>query len=136
MAPAEAYVISQDEFARRLGRLVAERRKEAGMSQKTFGEALSLSRASVANIESGRQAVSLYTVYCMADILKREPAELMPPATETGVHTKRSARESHVKPRLPGEHLGRLSFRERRQLEGLSPKESVWFNKITKARSE
>jgi len=129
-------VISQDEFASRLGRLVAQRRTEAGMSQKAFGDALGLSRTSIANIESGRQAVSLYTVYVMADVLRRDPADLMPSAAEAGVHTSRPGNESRVKLRLPSEQLSRLSFRERRQLEGLSPKESMWLNKITKARSE
>jgi transcriptional regulator with XRE-family HTH domain len=129
-------VISQDEFASRLGRLVAQRRTEAGMSQKAFGDALGLSRTSIANIESGRQAVSLYTVYVMADVLRRDPADLMPSAAEAGVHTSRPGKESRVKLRLPSEQLSRLSFRERRQLEGLSPKESMWLNKITKARSE
>jgi len=129
-------MISQEEFARRLGRIVATRRTEASMSQRAFGDALGLSRTSIANIECGRQAVSLYTVYVIADILKLNLAHLMPSSEETGLHTPRSRKETRVKPRLPGEQFNRLSFRERRQLEGLSPKESVWFNKITKARSE
>jgi transcriptional regulator with XRE-family HTH domain len=127
-------VISQDEFARQLGRLVAEGRKAVGMSQKDFGEALSLSRTSIANIECGRQAVSLYTVYRMAVILKRDPVDLMPSAAETGLHTFRLGKEPRVKLRLPNEQLSRLSFRERSQLEGLSPKESIWLNKIAKGR--
>lgn len=129
-------MINQEEFARRLGRIVATRRTEAGMSQRAFGNALGLSRTSIANIECGRQAVSLYTVYVIADILKLKPADLMPSSEQTGFHKLRSRKETGIKLRLPGEQLNRLSFRERRQLEGLSPKESVWFNKIMKARSE
>ena len=129
-------MITQDEFASRLGRLVAQRRTEAGMSQKAFGDALRLSRTSIANIECGRQAVSVYTVYVMADILRRDPADLMPSSEESGIHTLRSRKETRVKLRLPIEQLNRLSFRERKQLEELSAKESIWFNKITKTRSE
>jgi transcriptional regulator with XRE-family HTH domain len=127
-------MVTQDEFASRLGRLVAQKRTEAGLSQKAFGSALGLSRTSVANIECGRQAISLYTVYLMAHILRRPPADLMPSSDETGIHTRRSTKETRVKLRLPGQQFSQLSFRERKQLEGLSAKESVWLNKITKAR--
>jgi DNA-binding XRE family transcriptional regulator len=67
------------------GDRVRQRRGEAGLSQRQVAEAADLSRASVVNVETGRQGVSLGTLYRLARALGCEPAELLPrpPQTET-----------------------------------------------------
>jgi transcriptional regulator with XRE-family HTH domain len=60
------------------GRLIAERRKRSGMTQQAFAKALDLSRATVANIERGKQAVQLHVIIQMAAVLNIDVQELIP----------------------------------------------------------
>ncbi len=60
------------------GRVLRDRRAEAGLSQEALATAARLSRTSVVNIEAGRQGASLATVYRLADALSCEPADLLP----------------------------------------------------------
>ena len=116
-------MIDREDFWAQFGRLVANGREQAKLSQRAFASAVGISRASLANIERGRQGVSLYTVYLMADILRRDVRDLAPPL-------RKVAAELH----LPGDHFEKLSSRERRQLRNLSPKELNSLNKIVRAR--
>lgn len=61
------------------GQQVAARRKSLGKSQKSVAEKVGLSRASIANIESGRQGVLLHQVFALADALDMQNvAEILP----------------------------------------------------------
>lgn len=53
-----------------LGEAVATRRKKLGLTQTDVAAIVGLSRASVANIECGRQKVLLHHVYLLAQALK------------------------------------------------------------------
>lgn len=55
---------------KRFGRAVASRRTALKLTQSKLGELVGLSRASIANIESGRQNVLLHQVYNIADALQ------------------------------------------------------------------
>jgi transcriptional regulator with XRE-family HTH domain len=67
------------------GRAIALRRKGQGMSQDDLAKAVGLSRASIANIETGRQKVLLHHVYMIAaalnckSILELIPSSISPP---------------------------------------------------------
>ncbi|WP_068874776.1 MULTISPECIES: helix-turn-helix transcriptional regulator [unclassified Phenylobacterium] len=52
------------------GRAVARRREELGLTQAGLSALVGLSRASIANIEKGRQNVLLHHVYDLAAALK------------------------------------------------------------------
>lgn len=117
-------MIGREEFCKRFGKLLAQRRMEARMSQRDVADALGLSRASIANIERGRQSVSLHMVYLIADVLERELAEMLP------LHQGHSARRQ-----LPSGRVTRLGAHDRQQLERLSPKEASWLNRIARAGS-
>ncbi len=62
------------EFGRRLGEL----RERTSLSQEQLGRKASISRASIVNIERGRQSVSLATLYRLAGALNCGPADLLP----------------------------------------------------------
>jgi transcriptional regulator with XRE-family HTH domain len=68
----------RDQVYPEFGRLVAERRKRARMTQAVFAKSLNLSRASIANIERGKQPVQLHLVFQIAAILGVEVQELIP----------------------------------------------------------
>lgn len=53
-----------------LGEAVAIRRKAMSLTQAQVAAKVGISRASVANIESGRQKVLLHQVYLLAEALK------------------------------------------------------------------
>ncbi|MFZ4807589.1 MAG: helix-turn-helix transcriptional regulator [Hyphomicrobiaceae bacterium] len=64
-----------------LGLLVRQHRERLDMNQSTLAEAIALSRASVANIEAGRQQVALHQVYRLAAALGVDVTTLLPGAT-------------------------------------------------------
>lgn len=64
-----------------LGRAVSARRDELNLTQQALADKIGLSRASVANIESGRQKVLLHQVYALVRALGlKSITELVPAA--------------------------------------------------------
>jgi DNA-binding XRE family transcriptional regulator len=61
----------------RLGRRIRILRKNAGMSQKALAKFLDLARANIANIEGGRQRISLHQIGLLAAALNKRPDELL-----------------------------------------------------------
>jgi len=62
------------------GSAVSTRRKALGLTQAELAGKVKMSRASVANIESGRQNILLHHVYALAAALNfTKVAELLPP---------------------------------------------------------
>lgn len=64
-----------------LGTLVRQHREGQGMSQLSLARRVDLSRASIANIELGRQRIPLHHVYRLADALGVNPHTLLPDLT-------------------------------------------------------
>lgn len=60
-----------------LGARIRARRKKLGMIQMDLSRKLKISRASVANIETGRQRVLLCMVFDIAKALRVRPADLL-----------------------------------------------------------
>jgi transcriptional regulator with XRE-family HTH domain len=63
-------VMSEAELYRQLGRKVATRRKEIGLSQAQVAAQLGLTRASLANLETGRQRLMLHHLYRLVRALR------------------------------------------------------------------
>lgn len=70
--------MEDSEFYSRFGQLLQQHRKRLGMSQAAVGKAIGLSRASVANIETGRQHIPLHHLYRLARALKVDVYALLP----------------------------------------------------------
>lgn len=60
-----------------LGRNVREARRRQGLNQSALAERVGLSRASVANIEAGRQQVLAHILAKLGAALGTSPAELL-----------------------------------------------------------
>lgn len=58
------------------GAIVKANRRRLGLTQAQLAERLTLSRASIANIESGAQRVLLHDLYDIAAALSIDPQEL------------------------------------------------------------
>ena len=61
-----------------VGRCIRAARQRAGFSQVRLSKALRMSRASVVNIEAGRQHPPLHVLWRIAGILGIEPSDLIP----------------------------------------------------------
>ena len=71
--------MSDIELYRRLGRAVADRRHKLGLTQITVAEKLGLSRASLANLENGRQRIMVHQLFALVNALKlRSVLDLVP----------------------------------------------------------
>jgi transcriptional regulator with XRE-family HTH domain len=71
MTPAQVYP--------QLGSIVRSRRRELGLTQHALAAQLGMSRAALANIETGRQKVFAHQLYAFAAALNLSPSELLPP---------------------------------------------------------
>ncbi|MGB0065764.1 MAG: helix-turn-helix transcriptional regulator [Terracidiphilus sp.] len=66
------------------GQRVAEARRRAGLTQRELAQQIKMSRASVANIEAGKQPVQIQMIFELAERLHVQPADLIPAISETG----------------------------------------------------
>lgn len=79
--------MDEGEIYRAFGRRVATRRLELRLTQGALASAVGFSRASIANIEAGRQKLPLHQVYRFMSALKLEDFRiLLPPALRVKAH--------------------------------------------------
>lgn len=69
-------------FYKWVGSRIKTIRKENKLFQEDLAKQLGLSRASIVNIEKGRQTPPLFTYWKIAEILKVEPSEILPTKNE------------------------------------------------------
>lgn len=62
--------MAERQFYEELGRRIAARRKVLDITQAVLAERMGASRAAIANIEAGRQALSLTQIYDLASSLE------------------------------------------------------------------
>jgi transcriptional regulator with XRE-family HTH domain len=60
------------------GILIKKARMLRNWTQQDLSEEVNLTRASITNIERGKQKISLYTLYLIADALNIPPKSLLP----------------------------------------------------------
>ena len=71
---------------KRLGLIIRARRQELGLTQEKLSRQLGISRASLANIETGQQRVLVHQLYSLAEKLGVEVAALLPQPDELSEH--------------------------------------------------
>lgn len=69
---------TKDAFYRLVGERIAQARRRQHLTQKGIAPAVGLSRASVANVEKGRQAVALHVLVKFSQALGVPTADLIP----------------------------------------------------------
>jgi transcriptional regulator with XRE-family HTH domain len=71
--------VAEKQFYEELGRRIAARRKVLDITQAVLAERMGASRAAIANIEAGRQTLSITQVYELASALEfTRLSELIP----------------------------------------------------------
>ena len=93
------------ELYRRLGRTVADRRRLLGLTQRHVAARLGLSRASLANLECGRQRIMVHQLFALVNVLNLDsiidlvpetwqPPSALPDLQVTGTDLSPSERSS------------------------------------------
>jgi transcriptional regulator with XRE-family HTH domain len=69
-------------FYKDLGKRIQEARDRAGLTQQEVADRLipKVTRASIANMESGKQRVLCHTLVALSAVLSTRPEELLPPS--------------------------------------------------------
>ena len=71
--------MNQEAIYKHIGDVIRKRRKHLKLTQETLAKRLAISRASLANIETGRQNFPVHQLYGIAKILQLTPIDLLPP---------------------------------------------------------
>lgn len=116
-------MINAKDVYKSFGQMLAKRRSEANLSQAALAKEIGLSRTSVTNIECGRQAVNLHTLYAIAGVLRRDISDLLPPPLS-----------GTIEPSLDVPTLQGSRPKARLELNRLSSKEFVWLANIAKTK--
>jgi transcriptional regulator with XRE-family HTH domain len=82
--------MQESELYSRFGQLVRQHRERLGRNQAEIGKASGLSRASIANIETGRQRIPLHHLYALARALRVDVYALLPVAPRSNTNNHRS----------------------------------------------
>lgn len=72
-------MLEEERFHSQLGTIIRARREQVGLTQDQVALALSLSRTSIVNIEKGRQRIIAFQLVRLANILRCEVVDLLPP---------------------------------------------------------
>lgn len=96
-----------DRLYREFGKRLAQLRKSQKLSQQALGKRLKLTRASIANIEAGRQRILLHHLFHLSNALSLPVSDLVAVPTRTKVLAKASSRPTDelkklIKHRNPG----------------------------------
>lgn len=89
--------IDLQSFYLRFGDMIRRRRNHLGITQEKLGRHVGLTRASIANIETGRQKVLLHHLYLLAAALELDASALIPEVAKGPT----KALQGHQLPALP-----------------------------------
>lgn len=98
-----------DPLYKAFGNAVSTRRKALSLTQGQLAIKVKMSRASIANIESGRQNILLHHVYALASALNfAKVADLLPPLPNktTGEELKMTLSNQTLSKQSLSEHAG------------------------------
>lgn len=73
------YGMNAETLYRHIGATIKRRRKQLGLTQERLAKQMSTSRASLANVETGRQNVLVHQLYGFAENLDLTIEDLLPP---------------------------------------------------------
>lgn len=76
--------MKSSEIYKSIGKVIRLRRKQFELTQAELALQVGISRASLANIESGRQNLLVHHLYNFASALKMEPSDLLPTTINRG----------------------------------------------------
>ena len=97
----------------KIGELVQRHRQVARLTQQQLASATGLSRASIANLEAGRQRIQIHILYDVAQVLDVPVSDLLPWSDAEWERQRLSLDQGHVSPEDYQWLVGILSKRPR-----------------------
>lgn len=89
-----------DGLYRELGSRIAARRRELGLSQAQVAQRVHLTRASVSNVEAGRQRPQVHQLILIARALSLDPCVLLPAEEDIAPADPDEARHAELAERI------------------------------------
>lgn len=82
--------MNPESIYRHIGEIIRNRRRSSKprLTQETLAQRVGISRASLANIETGRQSVLVHQLYALAEVLKLDPSDFLPPANDAAARAE------------------------------------------------
>jgi transcriptional regulator with XRE-family HTH domain len=82
--------MNPESIYRHIGAVVRQGRRKfkPRLTQEALAQRVGVSRASLANIETGRQSVLVHQLYALAAALDLAPADFLPPAADSGARSE------------------------------------------------
>jgi transcriptional regulator with XRE-family HTH domain len=82
--------MNPESIYRHIGEVIRNRRRSSKprLTQETLAQRVGISRASLANIETGRQSVLVHQLYALAAVLKLDPSDFLPPANDAAARAE------------------------------------------------
>jgi transcriptional regulator with XRE-family HTH domain len=82
--------MNPESIYRHIGSVVLRGRRKfkPRLTQETLAQRVGISRASLANIETGRQSVQVHQLYALAAALDLAPADFLLPASDSGARAE------------------------------------------------
>lgn len=81
--------MNETELYNRVAQKIREVRRACHLSQESLGSQIGLSRAAIANIESGRQQILVHTIYRIAGACNLDPLKIFPNSNETNFNNEK-----------------------------------------------
>jgi transcriptional regulator with XRE-family HTH domain len=92
-----------------IGALIKTRRKHFKLTQEKLATQLSISRASLANIETGRQKILVHQLYNLAAALDLSPADFLPAAAAVAPEAATEAADLPLPEGLKPQHKEQIA---------------------------
>jgi transcriptional regulator with XRE-family HTH domain len=82
--------MNPDSIYQHIGEVIRARRQSSKprLTQEALAKRVGISRASLANIETGRQGVLVHQLYALAEALKLAPSDFLPAETDSAARAE------------------------------------------------
>lgn len=83
-------LMNPESIYRHIGEVIRNRRRSSKprLTQEALAQRIGISRASLANIETGRQSVLVHQLYALAEALKLAPSDFLPTTNVSAVRAE------------------------------------------------
>jgi transcriptional regulator with XRE-family HTH domain len=71
-------MVPKSQLYAKIGENIREHRKDAKLKQENLAKMIGLNRSSVAQIESGKQAITIFTLYQLCEALNTRVVDILP----------------------------------------------------------
>jgi transcriptional regulator with XRE-family HTH domain len=71
-------MVHKSQLYAKIGESIREHRKDAKLKQENLAKMIGLNRSSIAQIESGKQAITIFTLYQLCEALNTRVADILP----------------------------------------------------------